>query len=221
MRIAGFVLTLALAAASAAMTVTPGIQDLGLAPYLWALTGILLIATIISWPVEHFWKRGRERMAKKGTRGRKARSIRAEGDVVQSFNQMGGQTAHTIQNIGPQPRVMHRAAADPMLERLRRHAGMRVELAHVSTGGPEAYQFSTQMGGWLQEGGWIITQLTDLHTLREPQPVGVEIHHPGDEPPGALVELQDILRQLGFRATIEGRSPNPPAIWVGMQERDS
>src|SRR5205823_551994 len=45
--------------------------------------------------------------------------IKASGDVVISQNQMGGQTAHTIANIGPQPRGITKAAGMVLVDALK------------------------------------------------------------------------------------------------------
>jgi hypothetical protein len=95
-----------------------------------------------------------------------------EGSVIVNYNQMGGQIAHSITNIGPQPRTIAEAAVADLVARLNDHPKESVDL--TTNNDPESASLKEQIKAALIRSGWTIkSDVTDLVSSREP---GVTLH---------------------------------------------
>lgn len=75
------------------------------------------------------------------------------GSNITTINQMGGQAAHSITNIGPQPRVLSGAAANEIARSIRDFSPQAVKVTALM-GDPESYQFADVLQGILRQAGW-------------------------------------------------------------------
>ncbi len=75
------------------------------------------------------------------------------GSIIFTQNQMGGQVAHSIQNLGPQPRAISQAAANALIAELRRHPSEAVVLTCIM-GDTEGHQLASVLKQVLKLGGW-------------------------------------------------------------------
>lgn len=82
------------------------------------------------------------------------------GDVVTSYNQSGGITAHTV-NIGGQPELVPRSVSDSQLDAIRAAiAGVRPERLLVLTfDSRESQTYSRRFEAVLKEAGWTVEHL--------------------------------------------------------------
>jgi hypothetical protein len=82
----------------------------------------------------------------------------AQGPVIISQGQVGGQTAHTITNVGPQPRKASAQAIQTLVQSLKALPSRNVEI-EVVNGDAEANALGHQLSQALQSGGWHLTAL--------------------------------------------------------------
>jgi len=77
------------------------------------------------------------------------------GSIIFNQNQLGGQVAHSIQNFGPQPRQVSRAAANLLVSELRKQPTESIDLCCVM-GDTEGYQLASILKQVLELAGWTI-----------------------------------------------------------------
>lgn len=78
--------------------------------------------------------------------------VRIEGDHnVTSINQMGGQTARSIINEGPQPRRIYRTAGDALVTELRKHSPEHFQISWTMDA--ESGELGAVLRDLLQQGG--------------------------------------------------------------------
>lgn len=77
----------------------------------------------------------------------------ADGSIIFSQGQMGGQTAHSITNIGPQPREVSTATANALIAELLQYPGEQFDLTTLA-GDLEAHQLAHQLENILNLAGW-------------------------------------------------------------------
>ncbi|MDN7901541.1 hypothetical protein [Burkholderia cepacia] len=77
------------------------------------------------------------------------------GSIVYAPNQMGGQAAHSITNIGPQPRKISTAAANALVAELRRNSPEEINLMCIMGDG-EGFQLANQLKNILEAAGWSV-----------------------------------------------------------------
>lgn len=137
------------------------------------------------------------------------------GSIIISNNQSGGQVAHAIVNLGPQPRVLTQQAGDKIVADLKRSQPHRFEVEHNSSDGDGAL-LANSFAGMLQEGGWTCTSFVSSQ-VPAPQ-FGITISYA--ERTEAVVALVNGLRNAGFRP-IEAHLPAMKLIHilVGYPER--
>jgi hypothetical protein len=80
----------------------------------------------------------------------------AQGPVIISQGQLGGQTAHTITNLGPQPRKASAQAVQSLVQSLKALPSRNVEI-EVVNGDAEANALAHQLSQALQSAGWHLT----------------------------------------------------------------
>jgi hypothetical protein len=78
------------------------------------------------------------------------------GSIIYSVNQAGGQIAHSITNVGPQPRELSASAANAVVLRLRALPPESYEVETVS-GDAEASRLAHQLDNMLSHTGWVAT----------------------------------------------------------------
>ena len=75
------------------------------------------------------------------------------GSIIYSVNQTGGQVAHSITNIGPQPRDLQPGPATALAAELRTLPPLKFEVEAVH-GDAEATRLAHQLAGLLNAAGW-------------------------------------------------------------------
>lgn len=133
------------------------------------------------------------------------------GSILFNSNQMGGQFAHSITNVGPQPRTISEAAANQFVAVLRQQPPVSIEL-FAAMGDSEAAQLGELLKRVLEVAGWqvdgvnlgIFTQL----------PKGVVIEVPAATE--ALTLLLNLLTATGLKASgYIARNALKPRLIVG------
>lgn len=77
------------------------------------------------------------------------------GSVINSTNQMGGQVAHSITNVGPQPRKISVAAGEVLVAELVRLAPERFDVSSMM-GNAESEELALVLKQLLIQAGWTI-----------------------------------------------------------------
>jgi hypothetical protein len=101
------------------------------------------------------------------------------GSVILSNQQMGGQIAHAITNIGPQPRRLSEATAAAIVKRLQQLPPLDVSISAV-LGDGESYQIASQLKEILGAAGWSVAGVHQA--IFEPVPQGVVLRMPNRNP---------------------------------------
>lgn len=101
------------------------------------------------------------------------------GSVIFTENQMGGQAAHSIVNVGPQPRQVSQAAANALVAELRRLPPETVDLTSI-LGDPEGYQLASVLKSVLELSGWKVDGVNQA--VYTGLPKGVTIETPSVRP---------------------------------------
>jgi len=86
---------------------------------------------------------------------------KVEGDLVISYNQTGGQTAHTINNYAPMKRPISPSVKTKMLEILNKFSDQKIGFASTQ-GDREAAKYKNLLMSIFNEGGW---NVIDMHTF--------------------------------------------------------
>jgi hypothetical protein len=107
---------------------------------------------------------------------------------------MGGQVAHSITNIGPQPREISQASANALIAELRKHAPERVDIASLLSDA-ESYNLATILDQILKLAGWQTEGVAQA--VFTGLPGGVIIETPVDKP--ALGILLNWLNTIGLK----------------------
>jgi hypothetical protein len=119
------------------------------------------------------------------------------GSVITTINQLGGQVAHQITNIGPQSRKVEAAAADRMIKDLQLLPPEEVEV-EVVAGDMEAIRLGHEMAAILQNSGWTIRTFAQSMF---PQVIrGLIVSYPRESP--GVMALIEWNRALGFQPKV-------------------
>jgi hypothetical protein len=116
------------------------------------------------------------------------------GSVILSHQQMGGQVAHSITNVGPQPRRLSDAAAAAMAENLQQLPPICTSVTAV-LGDGESYRFAVQLKDILETVGWTVEGVHQA--LFEPIPHGVVLRMPSRHP--SMQAFGNALVQSGIK----------------------
>jgi hypothetical protein len=116
------------------------------------------------------------------------------GSVIFSHQQMGGQVAHSITNVGPQPRRLSDATAAAMAESLRQLPPIDASVTAV-LGDGESYRFAVQLKDILEAAGWIVEGVHQA--MFEPIPHGVVLWMPSRHP--SMQAFGNALVQCGVK----------------------
>jgi hypothetical protein len=116
---------------------------------------------------------------------------------VTSHNQMGGQTAYEITNVGPQPRKISEASASALVAELSQHPNEQCTIDAI-IGDTDAYQLAQQLKNVLNQAGWSVSGVS--HMISEPPPKGVTVRLSKETPQAAII-LINRLNQVGLQPT--------------------
>jgi hypothetical protein len=87
-------------------------------------------------------------------------NIVTNGSVIFTMNQMGGQIAHSITNVGLQPRTISKAMADVLISNLGKAPPEDFRL--TCAGDPESMQLRDVLCEILRAGGWRRIRITTI-----------------------------------------------------------
>lgn len=208
-----------------ALTVS-GYTNLTVAVILWLL--MIPLAGYAVWP----WVRRRLGMSKRGN-AQEPEESRGRGDYrsVTSHGQKGGQTAWSITNEGPQPRRIHRAAGDALVNELRKHSPERFQISWMMDA--ESGDLGEVLQQLLEQGGWQMTRQIAGAMLSGGPPRGVIVETTVDS--DAVKAFIEWLRGAGLNPRVNkgesvlgglawgfGDSPPPPVhVVVGVLPQKS
>lgn len=116
------------------------------------------------------------------------------GSIIFTQNQMGGQVAHSITNIGPQPRQISQAAANALIAELLKYPSEQVDITTL-LGDPEAYNLAAILEQILKLAGWQSQGLSQ--SVFTGLPRGVIIETPVQK--DGLVILLNWLNNVGLK----------------------
>lgn len=118
----------------------------------------------------------------------------SEGSIIVTNNQVGGQNAHQIVNVGPQPRRIDQAAGAAISESLAQHPPEEVTLCFL-LGDTETEQLAEQVSLIVRNAGWIVsnTRASKFNGL----PKGIVVD--AKTPTIGLSQLASLLRSAGLR----------------------
>ena len=117
------------------------------------------------------------------------------GSIIFTQNQMGGQVAHTIKNVGLQPRSFSGAAANILVAELKRHPPERYEL-FIPAGNGEAHRLAVALDEALRLAGWMGGAIHQ-DVVVDPPVHGIRIETPNATP--ALVALLNWCGQVALK----------------------
>jgi hypothetical protein len=120
------------------------------------------------------------------------------GSNIVNVNQMGGQVAHSITNIGARARSISPAAAEYLSSSLRACGAETVELRSLSTDA-EAAQFAKQLLPVIRDGGWTVAKETWI--IPHSPIVGVRVCAVART--DGFTQFISLLQQSGIRANGE------------------
>jgi len=119
----------------------------------------------------------------------------SNGSVIFTQQQMGGQVAHSIVNIGQQPRQVSQAAANALISELRKYPGENFEIAALM-GDAETVNLAQILEAILKHAGWSSSSGVS-QSLFSGLPRGVIIETPVEKP--GLRILLNWLGQIGLK----------------------
>ena len=123
---------------------------------------------------------------------------RVEGSVIISQGQVGGQIAHSITNVGPQPRRVSPEAQAHLAKILHAFSPCTYEI-EVVAGDGEARDLAFQIQAALNAGGW---NSTGFANSMFPRPiVGVIVSAPDETPP--VEQFLEWARRAGLNPQLE------------------
>jgi hypothetical protein len=100
--------------------------------------------------------------------------------TVVSFGQVGGQTAHTIVNVGQQAREVSDGVKARMMERLEPLAGTSIAFASFA-GDPEAAAYKRKLMQVFSEAGWIVADQSSFMFFGDKAGIVLTIPFDADE----------------------------------------
>lgn len=119
----------------------------------------------------------------------------SHGSIIFTQHQMGGQVAHSIVNVGQQPRQISQAAANALISELRKYPGEKFEITSLMNDA-ETYNLAQiletilKLAGWKSSSGISQSMFSGL-------PRGVIIETLVEKP--SLIILLNWLGQIGLK----------------------
>ncbi len=117
------------------------------------------------------------------------------GSIIFTRNQMGGQVAHSITNIGPQPRQISQAAASVLVAELQKHDPETVNITSL-LGDSESDNLALSLESVLQLAGWTIKDAAQAVFNKPVHGLFIET---GKESPALLI-LLNWCNSIGLKA---------------------
>ncbi len=118
----------------------------------------------------------------------------SHGSIIFTQNQMGGQVAHSITNIGPQPRQISQAAANALVAELVKHPKENVDIVALMND-PESYNLASILDEILKLAGWQSEGVSQA--IFSGLPRGVIIETPAERP--SLTFLLNWMGTVGLK----------------------
>lgn len=118
----------------------------------------------------------------------------SNGSIIFTHQQMGGQVAHNIVNIGKQSRQISQASANALVSELRKYPSENFAICSVF-GDPEVYDLAQRLEVILKLAGWTCFE-SSQGFFASPLPRGVIIETTVSKP--SLVILLNWLKQVGL-----------------------
>jgi hypothetical protein len=100
------------------------------------------------------------------------------GSIILNQDQMGGQVAHSITNIGQQPRRISKAAANALITELLKFPPETVQISTLMNDS-ESYNLANILEGILKSAGWELGDLRLAHFSKQPR--GVVVQAPAEK----------------------------------------
>lgn len=119
----------------------------------------------------------------------------SHGSVIFTQHQMGGQVAHSIVNVGKQPRQVSQAAANALISELRKYPGESFEITALMNDA-ETYNLAQILEVILKHAGWTSSSGIS-QSMFTGLPRGVIIETPIEKP--SLIILLNWLGQIGLK----------------------
>lgn len=137
-----------------------------------------------------------------------------DGSVIFSQGQMGGQIAHNITNIGPQPRRISGAAASQLVAELRKLAPEEFQI-RTNFADTEAFNLAQELSQVLSEAGWHRKgEITQVFNAKSNPISGIAVGTTQVRP--STIMLRDwFLKTLGTFTGELNPEHDPVIIWVG------
>ena len=117
----------------------------------------------------------------------------SHGSIIYTQNQMGGQVAHSIVNVGQQPRQISTAAANALISELRKHPVEKFEIVALLNDA-ETYNLAQIIENILKHVGWSSSGISQAVFTGLPR--GIIIETPAEKP--SLKILLNWFGQIGF-----------------------
>jgi hypothetical protein len=191
------------------------------------VVGVFVAAFLVSIPAERGYRRFRER-AQQGQgfqpKAERAQEVAGDHNVI-TFNQMGGQTAKSIVNQGPQPRRISKAAGAHLIRDLEKHPSEHFDVTPVTD--PEAMELAAVLQDLLEQAGWEKGASDHSIGIANQMPSGVLVETTVDNE--AVATLIEWMKQAGLDPWVNRgskefevlrRAPSAPVhIVVGVLPR--
>lgn len=131
------------------------------------------------------------------------------GSVIFTQNQMGGQVAHSITNIGPLPRQISRAAVNALVAELRKQEPENVDIVAV-LGDADSYNLAGILDEIMKMAGWRTDGVSQA--LFTGQPTNVILEAPQEKP--SLLFFLNWLHRLGLKPSgiLNPNAPKPKLV---------
>jgi hypothetical protein len=134
-----------------------------------------------------------------------------DGSLIFTQNQMGGQVAHSITNVGPQPRAFSDAAANQLITSLKSHPPETFSV-ESPMGDAEALMFGNKLKSVLISAGWA-WKGSAMVLYDDPQP-GIAVF--AKVPNNARNVLCNWLQAAGFQVVgALNAKDDDVTIWIG------
>ncbi len=161
--------------------------------------GLVALATfvvlfLLSIPAERALRRWR---APEGNSSAATNIGHADTYTITSHNQMGGQTAGNITNLGSQPRTVSEASANALVAELRQHPGEGFSIA-MYMGNPDAERLGRHLKDILCRAGWSANE--ESLVMPVVTRVGVLVVVPEDTPQARI--LGNCLVRTGLQPEV-------------------
>jgi hypothetical protein len=209
----GRAITFVLAVAAALVTafLIAALTDHGLAwPLLGGVAACLVAAGILAFVEERRKRKRRAEDQLPASAPLVLPPLQVSGQGVASVYQSGGQTAHSIVNVGPQPRTLAGVDTRELVNYLKGFAGTEIVVS-CALGNGEAAFFAEELKQLLEGAGWKVDGVN--HSMMMPPQRQIQLRLTGADPAAHpwATGLGNRLIQLGFPCS---GAMNAPALEI-------